>query len=74
MNVESDFTMAIRLAAWLEAKGCTVTVMYKLSGHYVHYTLKLDVKPQPPAHIKDGTISFPAGSQEDVILAFLLQQ
>lgn len=74
MSVEHDFVIATRLAAWLEANGCTVSIVYKLSGHYVHYTLKLDIKPQPPARIKDGAISFPAGSQEDVVLAFLLQQ
>lgn len=74
MAHEHDHVIALRLAAWLQAKGCTVSVSCKHDGHYVHYTLQLDIKPQPPARIKDGAISFPAGSQEDVVMAFLLSQ
>lgn len=73
MSHEHDHVIALRLAAWLQAKGCTVSVLRKRDGHYVHYTLQLDIKPQPPARIKDGVICFPVGSQEDVVFAFLLQ-
>lgn len=66
--------LALRVATWLQAKGCTVQVVYKAPFSYeVHYTLKLDMKPQPPVRI-DGSVIFPKGSQEEVVLAFLLGQ
>lgn len=63
--------LASRVATWLEAQGCTVQIQYEAPVSYlIHYTLKLDVKPQPPIKI-DGSVRFPAGSQELVVLAFL---
>jgi hypothetical protein len=63
--------LAYRVATWLQGNGCTVQVAYKAPfGYEVHYTLKLDIKPQPPVRI-DGSVVFPKGSQEDVVFAFL---
>lgn len=72
IRAAANADLAYSVAVWLQAKGCTVQVVYVAPFSYeVHYTLKLDMKPQPPIRI-DGTVVFPVGSQEDVILAFLL--
>lgn len=64
--------LALQVSTWLQAKGCTVQVVYVPPLTYeVHYTLKLDMKPQPPVRI-NGSVVFPKGSQEEVIMAYLL--
>lgn len=75
MNRRSAINAALahRVRAWLDSKGCVTTVIVKGETYEVHYTLQLDVKPQP-AVIIDGSVKFPPGSQEDVVLAFLLSQ
>lgn len=67
-------SLAYRVATWLEKRGCTTTIALCDEFRYeVHYTLARDVIPQPPVKI-DGSIVFPKGSQEDVILQFFMGQ
>lgn len=75
MNIRAakNADLAHRVATWLQRNGCVTTVIVKGEVYEVHYTLKLDVKPQPAIRC-DGSIIFPQGSQEDVVLAFLLSQ
>lgn len=65
--------LAHRVGRWLVERGCTVTIAVKGEVYYVHYTLAHDMKPQPAVRC-DGSIVFPQGSQEDVVLLFLLSQ
>lgn len=59
------------LALWLQGHKCTVQVLHVIPDIFeVHYTLRDDVKPQPPVRV-DGTIKFPVGSQISVVQAFL---
>lgn len=59
------------LSLWLQGHGCTVQIVaVKPDMFDVHYTLKLDIKPQPPVRI-DGAIKFPMGSQVSIVRAFL---
>lgn len=69
-----DDVLAFTVGAWLQAKGCVVTLTNPPGKWLVHYTLPDDMKPQPPVEIKDSKIVFPQGSQEDVVLTFLLGQ
>lgn len=69
----SNNTMALRVAGWLTAKGCGAVSVVNKGDHYlVYYTLSLDTKPQPAVRIKDGSVIFPTGSQQDVVTAFLM--
>lgn len=70
MNM-SDLLLTARVVWWLEHHGCTTSVINTEKCTEVHYTFKLDVKPQPPFRIKDGKISIPTGSQEAVVELFL---
>lgn len=71
----SDQNLALRVAGWLTNKGCqAVSVVQGIDGWFVYYTLKLDMKPQPAVRVRNGAVSFPAGSQEDVVFAFMLEQ
>lgn len=65
--------LAHRVATWLRDNGCVTTVVVVGEVYFVHYTLRQDIKPQPPVRC-DGSVIFPRGSQEDVVLAFLLSQ
>jgi hypothetical protein len=67
---EANAQLAGKVAAWLGARGCkAVTVVQVEEIMYVHYTLQLDMKPQPAIKI-DGSIIFPQGSQMDVLEVF----
>ncbi len=74
MKQKSDRDLALIVASWLREKGCTVSVLAHPLGWDVHYTLKEDVLPQPAVQVHNGRVIFPKGSQEDVVLAFLLEQ
>lgn len=71
MSVEKDVILATRVVSWLAANGCGAIAISLANGFVeVHYTLKLDIKPQPPIKVQDGGINFPRGSQEAVVQAF----
>lgn len=76
MTNEKDDLLAFTVGAWLQSKGCVVTLTQSLKkpGWLVNYTLPEDLKPQPPVEVSRGSITFPEGSQEDLILTFLLGQ
>lgn len=75
MAQKADDLLAFTVGAWLQSKGCVVTLTNPPGkGWFVNYTLRDDMKPQPPVHILNGSIIFPAGSQEDVVFTFLLGQ
>lgn len=68
-----DYQLALRMAHWLFEMGCAaITIVVKPDQVEINYTLKLDMKPQPAIIVRDGKLTFPAGSQEDVVLTFLL--
>lgn len=73
MSQLKDVILAGRVAAWLITHGVktTTTTQDKEGTWLVHYTLRDDIKPQPPVRIKDGGISFPKGSQQAVVDLFL---
>lgn len=72
MKKIDDAILADRVAAWLFAKGCgAVSVVFRDGQYHVYYTLKLDIVPQPAVRVHNGSIIFPSGSQEEVVLAFL---
>lgn len=68
-----DAMLAANFVRWLEGKGCTVTPILKEDGWRIHYTLSVDTKPQPAVIIRDGSVIFPKGSQEDLVFDFLMQ-
>lgn len=71
----SDEQIAYNIARWLQTKGCTACVYHRSEGDFqVHYTLSLDTKPHPAVTIKNGSVVFPVGSDEDIVLSFLLGQ
>jgi len=63
--------IATGVHGWLEARGCTCSMIKLEEEIRIHYTLSLDTKPQPAVVIRDESVIFPKGSQEDVIMAFL---
>lgn len=72
MSRETDQLKAIHLAEWFRYKGCKAVTINEQGGvFYVYYTLQRDIKPQPPASVLHGTVVFPLGSQEDVVMSYL---
>lgn len=63
--------LAAAVAEWLRKGGCIVSSVETPDGFDVHYTLKNDMKPQPAVQIRDKSVIFPQGSQEEVLMAFL---
>lgn len=70
MTTFMDRRLAGSLMGWLASNGCVVSLVETAEGFEVHYTLKDDVKPQPPVKITKGRLIFPRGSQETVINSF----
>lgn len=66
-----DFMLAVSVADWLDRNKCVTQVIQHDDVLEVHYTLQLDVEPQPPIRIQNRKISIPSGSQESVVMALL---
>lgn len=62
--------LALYTYNWLERRGCVCSLMKYQSEFHLHYTLAEDIKPQPALIIRDKSVIFPKGSQEDVLNAF----
>lgn len=60
---------------YLEQCGCTTSLLKQDREFHIHYTLKLDVKPQPAIRITDKpSVIVPKGSQAEVVnhISYLL--
>ncbi len=47
--------LAVRVAMWLESNGCVTTIQHRNETYEVYYTLKEDMRPQPPI-LCDGSV------------------
>jgi len=71
MAQQIDKGMAALIGRWMSANGATVSYVEHEDHVEIVYTLKLDLKPQPPITVKDGGLKIPAGSQGAVVNAIL---
>ena len=76
MSNASQIMLAMAVYKWLEDNGCAVQLQKgqgEHQGNYlIHYTLRLDVNPQPPIVITNKpSIKVPTGSQEAVVTSML---
>lgn len=68
--VLSQEHLTLIIINYLEQHGCVTTLLKQDTEFHVHYTLKLDVKPQPAIRVTDKpSVIIPKGSQESVLNA-----
>jgi hypothetical protein len=67
-----DMILACNVADWLDSKQCQTSISSSDDGKaLVLYTLRDDIKPQPPLEVKDGRVVIPKGTETAVVAAFL---
>ena len=62
-----DFDMALQIAYWLSTQtGANVAMEMAEDALLLHY-----YKDRPPVHIAHGTVTFPVGSEQRIVDAYL---